>query len=148
MHFPVDVFVPPLFGGTIFVRSSKSGHCRMHRLRLSSEGPEVVPRIPDKFFVPYLNRSPRSAIYQKQFEANGRIPLYPIPSTREGSSRFDDDETNRTLAGGSCGLITILLVIGAFLLGSGIGGGIGGIFISKDQAKITRWVLRIPNISK
>ena len=109
----------------------------MHRLRLSSEGPEVVSQIPDKFFVPYTNRSPRSALYQKQLEVKGEIPLFPLPLIRE-PSRFEEEEQNRYCGGRSCSLVTVLLIIVAFLLGGGIGGGIGGAFIVKDKAKISR----------
>jgi hypothetical protein len=112
----------------------------MHRLRLSSEGPEVVSHIPDKYYVPYTQRSPytRSALYQKQVENKGQIPLFPLPPSRESSPQFEEDEPDRGFGVRSCSLFTILIVIGAFLLGGGIGGGIGGAFIAKDQAKISR----------
>ena len=119
---------------------------RMHRLRLSSEGPEVVSQIPDKFFVPYTNRSPRSALYQKQLDAKGETSLFPLPLIRE-PSRFEEEEQDRYCGARSCSLVTVLLVIGAFLLGGGIGGGIGGAFIVKDKAKISRWVVRVVTIS-
>lgn len=133
---------------SLYDLSPKSCHCRMHRLRLSSEGPEVVSQIPDKFFVPYLNRSPRSALYQKQIDGKSPVPLYPIPSLREGSSGFDEDQQDRGFARGSISLFTTLLIIAAFLLGGGVGGGIGGAFISKDRATIAKSVFQVPTSSE
>lgn len=116
---------------------------RMHRLRLSSEGPEVVSRIPDEFFVPYTNRSTRSALFFKHNEIDLQTPIYPLRLSRASipSPSADGQQSARPWAAGSSSLlITVLIAIGAFLLGGGIAGGIGGALIVKDQAKISRLV--------
>lgn len=110
----------------------------MRPVRISSEGPEVIPKIPDRYFAPYTQgdqpRDPKATQYQKQVD---QIPLFPPPPTGGRSVRREPEQQQSRYRRPSGSLFTILLAIGAFLLGGGIGGGIGGAFIAKDRSKIS-----------
>jgi hypothetical protein len=116
----------------------------MRPVRISSEGPEVVPdprhESPDKYLVPFPEIFDRPPMLFKQKQPDEREPEPAIfTPPLKGYDLLPYGAQDNSRPNRSFGLITtLILALVCFLIGGGIGGGVGGAIAVKNQAKISR----------
>lgn len=132
----------------------------MRPVRVSSEGPEVVPeqrlQTPDKYFVPLSLFPAQQQQIKKEDAPEPEEPDFPPhPAFSPTYSKYSKySQQTRTPVGYNpvpygvstregprkrFGLITtLILVLVAFILGGGVGGGVGGALFAKEKTRVTQ----------